>query len=134
MNARLEFNAGALVLAVALAAAPAPAQTDGEVDAEDAEVQTTWRFIDGEGVAGVLRLSDKPGPGARGFFVFRAAEHGVYEGVYNIKEDGSSAVGMFWPEGSLNSGAVSGFLDVEADGAARVSFTDGGDLDALKAR
>lgn len=120
------------VIAALIAAAPVWAQDPQAAAAEDPP--SSWRFLDGPGATGVLRLADEIGPDARGFFVLRVDGRGVFEGVYNLKDDARSAVGMFWPEGRLNNDAVSGFLDLDADGAAVITFTDGGGVDGLTAR
>lgn len=120
----------ALALSLALAGA---APTLAVADDDPAPIRS-WRFIDGDGVAGVMRLADDPGPNARGFFVIEIEGRGVFEGVYNLKEDARSAVGMFWPEGLLNTGSVSGFLDIGPDGVGGASFMDGDAERPLSAR
>lgn len=124
----LPLRAAVLALCVLLSSgAAALAQSEG-----------AWRFLDGPGAIGVMRVAPnattQEGLSAIGLFMLRVADRGLFEGVYNLRDDGRSVVGMFWPEGKLNDGPVAGFLDIDADGQGTASFISDGGSAALSAR
>ena len=89
----------------ALAQDPEPDKAEALPAALSSEVKAgpaaSWRFLSGQGVDGALRLSPEAieRVGAPiGHFVLNVADRGFYQGVYNIREDGASIVGVFWPD------------------------------------
>lgn len=124
---------GAALTDASLALAPAQAQ-DQTQDPQAAEADeeaipaslpnevksgpaASWRFLSGQGVDGALRLSPEAieRVGAPiGHFVLNVADRGFYQGVYNIREDGASIVGVFWPDGAAVEDPIAGLIDIGA--------------------
>lgn len=104
-----------------------------------------WRFFRGPDVEGALRIaeahSEKVG-GKIGYLVMNIRDRGVFEGVYNVRPDGQSLVGVFWAEESDPADpAVAGFIDLgEAPdlelgpSEGRVYFLTGDSYDGLVAQ
>lgn len=110
-----------------------PATLPAEVKAGPA---AGWRFLSGPGVDGALRLSPEAieRVGAPiGHFVLNVTDRGFYQGVYNIREDGASIVGVFWPDGAAVEDPIAGVLDIGAaptgdalgPSEARLTFLNG---------
>lgn len=119
----------------------APADDRAAPGADDPRPAARWRFLDGDGVVGVLRLSDvaQAEDGPVGFWVARIVGRGVFEGVYNFKDDGQAAIGVFWREGLLNGEDIIGILDLRVQGErgvgrGTITFIDGGAALEVSAR
>lgn len=110
--------AGAATLSVGYAGAQEPdAGLGGRAAPVAPGPALEWRFVSGPGVEGAMRLSDEASErtgGAIGHFVLNVVGRGFYEGVYNVREDGASLVGVFWGEGRPLDGPIDGFLDIGA--------------------
>lgn len=87
-----------------------------------------WRLIDGENVVGVMNFGalvsigssepiKDPKKGVRpevGYFTILVKERGVFQGTFNVKDQGRSVLGVFWAEGAAGEDIASGFLDLRA--------------------
>ncbi|MEO1292323.1 MAG: hypothetical protein AAFV62_05750 [Pseudomonadota bacterium] len=76
---------------------------------------TQWRFLSGPGIDGVLRpaMAESGELGVFvGFLILNIQDKGSFVGLYNVREDGTSLVGAFWPEGQESIDIVSGIIDI----------------------
>ena len=118
--------AAAMIVAAAIVALPIAAHaqsTDEGAATSDAEVWPNygpaqdWRYLFGPGMEGALRLSkeasERSGRGV-GHFVMSVWDRGYFQGVYNLREDGRSAVGVFWADGAPLNGPIAGVIDIGA--------------------
>lgn len=142
------------VSAIPLGAAPALAQkADAGLGGRAAPVAPgpalEWRFVSGPGLEGAMRLSDEASErtgGAIGHFILNVAGRGFFEGVYNVREDGASLIGVFWGEGRPLDGPIDGFLEIGVSAfspaaprplsanEAVVTFLSGETLDGARAQ
>lgn len=108
-------------------------------------VAAGWRSMTGGKVEGALRLAELQPVNldvAIGHFVMMVEGQGFYQGVYNIREGGQSAIGVFWTDGEPLDGPITGYVDIAAapDGAdlgargVRITFLSGETLDGVEVR
>lgn len=137
------LTAAVLLGAPILAAPPIAAAQEAGTALQG--VAAGWRSMTGGNVEGALRLAELQPVNldvAIGHFVMMVEGQGFYQGVYNIREGGQSAIGVFWTDGQPLDGPITGYVDIGAapDGAdlgargVRITFLSGETLDGVEVR
>ncbi|MCI4661906.1 MAG: hypothetical protein MRY63_08825 [Neomegalonema sp.] len=112
--------------------APAPSAAPAPLPQGPA---TAWRFLSGSGVDGILSPATQESEQIGihiGAFVLNIAGRGTFQGIYNLRGDARSLVGVFWLGEDEERGVIEGIIDIGAapDGAlgereGRITFMSG---------